>query len=140
LDSAMRGSTELAAFVTSCWATKLLDPDEPYQSPSRLANVKQRDFESKPFDVKSGTDCRLHIIGEPGQIKEIKKQKDADAEKVLAAVLKDSPNMGINKLREALKEAGFPKGAKWVTRKRGELTGTGVTWTQNDPVSHIHTL
>jgi AAA domain/Bifunctional DNA primase/polymerase, N-terminal/Primase C terminal 1 (PriCT-1) len=129
LDSAMRGSTELAAFVTSCWATKLLDLDEPYQSPSRLANVKQRDFESKPFDVKSGTDCRLHIIGEPGQIGEIKKQKDADAEKVLAALLKDSPNMGINKLREALKKAGFPKGAKWVTKKRTELAGTGVTLT-----------
>ncbi len=129
LDSALRGSTEIAAFLTSCWATRLTNPDEPYQSPSRLVNVKQRDFESKPFDVTSGPDCRLHIVGEPGQVKELKSQKDAEAEKVLAALLKDSPDMGINKLREALKKAGFPKGPKWVTKKRTELAGTGVTLT-----------
>jgi hypothetical protein len=123
----MRGSTELAAFVTSCWATKLLDPDEPYQSPSRLANVKQRDFESKPFDVKSGTDCRLHIIGEPGQITESKNKADADAEAVLAAILKESPKLGINKLQEALRAAGHKKGAKWVTKVRAAILGTGVT-------------
>ena len=127
LDSAMRGSTELAAFVTSCWATRLLDTDEPYQSPSRLANVKQRDFESKPFDVKSGTDCRLHIIGEPGQIAESKNKADADAEAVLAAILKESPKLGINKLQEALRCAGYKKGAKWVTKARTAILGTGVT-------------
>lgn len=129
LDSAMRGSTELAAFVTSCWATRLIDPDQPYNSPSLLMNVKQRDFESKPFEVTSGPDCRLHIAGEPGQIKELKSQKDADAEKVLAALLQGSPDMGINKLRDALKEAGFRKGPKWVTKKRAELRGSGVTLT-----------
>ena len=31
LDSAMRGSTELAAFVTCCWATRPMDPDSPYR-------------------------------------------------------------------------------------------------------------
>jgi hypothetical protein len=127
LDSAMRGSTELAAFVTCCWATRLLDTDEPYKSASLLVNVKQRDFESKPLQVISGPDCRLHIMGEPGQLTEIKKQKDVDAEKVLAALLKDSPNTGINKIRDALKDAGFRKGAKWVGRKRAELLGAGVT-------------
>lgn len=127
LDSAMRGSTELAAFVTSCWATKLLDPDDPYKSPSVLANVKQRDFESKPFEVTSDENCRLHIVGEPGQIGEIKKQKDLDAEKVLAALLKDDPKLGINKLREALKAAGFKRGVKWVTKAKVAVLGTGVT-------------
>jgi S-adenosylmethionine/arginine decarboxylase-like enzyme len=71
----------------------------------------------------------LHIVGEPGQIQEIKKQKDVDAEKVLAALLKESPDMGINKLRETLKEAGIRKGAKWVTQKRAELAGAGVSVT-----------
>ncbi len=127
LDSAMRGSTELAAFVSSCWATRLVSPDEPYSSPSLLVNVKQRDFESKPFEVTSDATCRMHIIGEPGQIAEIKSRKDAEAEQVLAALLKDSPDMGINKLRDALKAAGFKKGARWVTVKRAELAGTGVT-------------
>jgi hypothetical protein len=127
LDSALRGSTEIAAFVTSCWATRLTNDAQPYQSPSLLVNVKQRDFESKPFEVTSGPDCRLHIVGEPGQITEIKKQKDVDAEKVLAAILQQSPNMGVNKIRDALKDAGFRKGAKWVGKKRAELMGTGVT-------------
>ena len=117
LDSAMRGSTELAAFVTSCWATRLVNPDEPYNSPSLLVNCKQRDFESRPFEVTSDATCRMHIVGEPGQIAEIKSRKDAEAGQVLAALLKDSPNTGINKLRDALKEAGFRKGAKWVTMK-----------------------
>jgi hypothetical protein len=128
LDSAMRGSTELAAFVTSCWATRLLNTDEPYQSPSLLVNVKQRDFESKPFEATCGSDCRMRIVGEPGQVAEIKKREDVEAEKMIAAILKDSPNMGINKLQEALREAGHKKGVKWVTKKRSELLGTGVTY------------
>ena len=66
-----------------------------------------------------------------GQIKEVKSQKDAEAEAALAAILKESPDLGINKLRDALKEAGFRKGAKWVTKKRRELrgAGSGVTLT-----------
>jgi hypothetical protein len=118
LDSAMRGSTELAAFVTSCWATRLIDPDDAYNSRSLLVNVKQRDFESKPFEVTSDATCRMRIVGEPGQVAEIKKREDVEAEKLIAAFLKDSPNMGINKLQEALREAGHKKGVKWVTKAR----------------------
>ncbi len=127
LDSAMRGSTELAAFVTCCWATRLTNPDEPYQSPSLLVNVKQRDFESKPFEATSDATCRMHMIGEPGQITEIKKKADDDAKATLAAILKESPKMGINKIRDALKAAGHKKGPKWVTKERRTILGTGVT-------------
>jgi AAA domain len=66
LENAMRGSGELGAFVSSCWATRLQQPDEPYKSASYLVNVKQRDFESQPFEVTSGPDCRLHIVDKPG--------------------------------------------------------------------------
>jgi hypothetical protein len=127
LDSAMRGSSELAAFVTSCWATRLKDPDAPYNSSSLLVNVKQRDFESKPFEVTSDATCRLHILGEPGQISEIKSKKDAEAEQVLAALLKDSPKLGINKLQGALRDAGHRRGVNWVTKARAAVLGTGVT-------------
>jgi hypothetical protein len=127
LDSAMRGSTELAAFVTCCWATRLTDPDEPYKSPSLLVNVKQRDFESKPFEAMSDATCRMHIIGEPGQIAEIKSKADDEAKAALALILKESPKMGITKLRAALKTAGHPKGQKWVTKERTAILGTGVT-------------
>jgi hypothetical protein len=127
LDSAMRGSTELAAFVTCCWATRLTNPDEPYQSPSLLMNVKQRDFESKPFEATSDATCRMRIIGVPGQIAEIKSKADDDAKAALTAILKESPKMGINKIREALKAAGHKKGPKWVSKERGGILGTGVT-------------
>jgi hypothetical protein len=127
LDSAMRGSTELAAFVTSCWATRLIDANEPYQSPSLLVNVKQRDYESKPFEATCGADCRMRIVGEPGQLAELKDAKDAEAEKVLAALLERDPKMSIHNLRSALADAGFRKGVQWVTKARGRILGTGVT-------------
>jgi hypothetical protein len=131
LDSAMRGSTELAAFVTSCWATRLQNPDEPYKSPSLLVNVKQRDFESKPFVATCDENCRMRIAGEPGPIAELKSKADVEAEAALAAILKADPKMGINKLRAALKAAGKGRGQKWITRARAAILGTGVTLTSS---------
>jgi hypothetical protein len=128
LDSAMRGSTELAAFVTCCWATRLQDPDEPYQSPSLLVNVKQRDFESKPFEATCDKTCRMRIVGEPGQMVNLKSKADADAKTVLESILKESPKMGINKLQAALKDAGHKKGVQWVTKMRTAILGGGVTF------------
>jgi len=125
LDSAMRGSTELAAFVTCCWATRLMDPDDPYNSPSLLVNVKQRDFESKPFEATSDKTCRMRIVGEPGQITETR--ADTGAEAALALILKGSPKLGINKLQAALRTAGHKKGVKWVTKARAAILGTGVS-------------
>src|SRR5580700_8794548 len=125
LDSAMRGSTELAAFVTCCWATRLQNPDDPYNSPSLLVNVKQRDFESKPFEATCDKTCRMRMVGEPGQLPQYR--ADGQAESVLASILKESPNLGINKLQEALREAGHKKGVKWVTKARSAILGTGVT-------------
>jgi AAA domain/Bifunctional DNA primase/polymerase, N-terminal len=125
LDSAMRGSTELAAFVTCCWATRLQDVNDPYNSPSLLVNVKQRDFESKPFEATSDKSCRMRMVGEPGQVTSTR--VDAGAEAVLSSLLKDSPKAGINKLQEGLRAAGHKKGVKWVTKTRGAILGTGVT-------------
>jgi hypothetical protein len=52
LDDGLRGSSELAAFVDSCWVTELEDIKKPYESLSKMRNVKQRDFESDPFHLK----------------------------------------------------------------------------------------
>ncbi len=60
LDSAMRGSTELAAFVTCCWATRLADPDNPYQSPSLLVNVKQRDLRANHLKQRQTNRADAH--------------------------------------------------------------------------------
>jgi hypothetical protein len=125
----MRGSTELAAFVTCCWATRLKDPDDPYRSASLLVNVKQRDFESKPFEVVADETCRMRMVGVPGQVAEIKRRADAEAETALAAILKESPKAGINSIQKALKAAGHKKGVQWVTKARAALRGEGVTLT-----------
>jgi len=127
LDSAMRGSTELAAFVTCCWATKLRDPDNPYQSPSLLVNVKQRDFESKPFEVVADETCRMRIVGEPGGVAEIKSRANVEAESALAAILKESPGAGINRIQKMLRDAGHKKGVAWVQKTKAALSGIGVT-------------
>jgi hypothetical protein len=54
LENAMRGSGDFGAFLTACWGTKLQDPADPYKSTSFLSNLKQRDFESRDFEVTVG--------------------------------------------------------------------------------------
>ena len=65
LENAMRGSGDMGAFLACCWGTRLQDPEHPYRSTSYLENLKQRDFESTPFEVSCGDDCRMHIVADP---------------------------------------------------------------------------
>ena len=132
LENAMRGSGELGAFVSSCWATRLQDPASPYKSASYLTNVKQRDFESVPFEVTSGEDCRLHIVGKPGEhvklsVKAVGAPGNADGnEEAALQVIRDNPTMTIRDLVLKLKEAGIKRSKSWVGDKRYELFHTGV--------------
>jgi len=132
LENAMRGSGELGAFVASCWATRLQRPDEPYQSPSYLVNVKQRDFESKPFEVTSGPDCRLHIVDKPGdhvklKSKNVGRQADEDGmEEAALQVIRYNPTLSHEKIVGLLKDAGIKRGTSWVGNKRREMSSTGV--------------
>ncbi|WP_058189838.1 bifunctional DNA primase/polymerase [Terracidiphilus gabretensis] len=129
LDDGLRGSSELAAFVDSCWVTELEDTKKPYDSLSKMRNVKQRDFEIDPFRVKpTPGSYYLTMEGEPEPEAVLKSKKDDAAREALAAILNDSPKMGIHKLIDALKAKGHGRGAKWVTRTRGELLGTGATY------------
>jgi hypothetical protein len=131
LENAMRGSGELGAFVSSCWATRLQNPDEPYQSASFLTNVKQRDFESKPFEVTSGTDCRLHIVAPPGDVKLSGKTTGKPAnsdglEEIALQVIRDNPTLALRGITLKLKELGIKRSKSWVGDKRYELLNTGV--------------
>ena len=127
LENAMRGSGELGAFVSSCWATRLQNPAEPYQSASYLTNVKQREFQSKAFEVTSGEDCRLHIVGDPATRvatltphrgnKGNRDGMDDAAEAVIRAHVK----MPIRKLQEHLATLGIERGTTWVAKTRARI-------------------
>jgi Bifunctional DNA primase/polymerase, N-terminal/AAA domain/Primase C terminal 1 (PriCT-1) len=133
LENAMRGSGDMGAFLACCWGTRLQDPSKPYQSASYLENLKQRDFESKPFEVTSGEDCRLHIVGDP-RTREVTLQprkgnkgnkdgKDDAAE----AVIRANPKLKIKELEEQLKALGIQRGTTWIGKARARINGTGVT-------------
>jgi hypothetical protein len=124
LDNALRGSTELAAFVTCVWSTQLQNPDEPHTTPSNLKCVKQRGFASEPFQVSCDERFRMTMSG---TMDAIKTQKQVSSEVALAAILKESPTLGILKIRDALKAAGHKRGVKWITKAKIAALGTGVT-------------
>lgn len=131
LENAMRGSGEIGAFVTSCWATRLQDPARPYQSASYIVNVKQRDFESKPFEVTSGADFKLTYV--EGSTDAALKQRTAfqgnkdGKDEAALAVIKANPDLSVQKLADLLGEHGIARGREWVRRKKPEVCGTGST-------------
>jgi hypothetical protein len=126
LDDGLRGSSELAAFVDSCWVTELEDTKKPYESLSKVRNVKQRDFESDPFRLKPTPGSYvLTMEGDPGPEATLTSKKEKAAREALAAILNESPQMGINKLRDVLKAKGHSKGNKWVMLAKAEILGAG---------------
>jgi AAA domain-containing protein/primase-like protein len=129
LENAMRGSGELGAFVASCWATRLQDPAEPYRSASYLKNVKQRDFESKPFEVTSGSDCRLHIVDKPGDHVTLNGKiiSDRDGHEAEAMqIILDNPDLSLSKLVAIMAERGIKRSKSWVGNKRADVLHVGV--------------
>lgn len=124
LENAMRGSGDLGAFVSSCWATRLQDPDnDEWKSPSYMKNVKQRDFKSKPFEVTSDERGRLHLVAPPSvKVSLAKRQGNTGnkdrMEEMAFAVIKASPELSNAKLSDKLKDAGIDRSPEWVRRKR----------------------
>jgi len=126
LENAMRGSGELGAFISSCWATRLQNPDEPYQSASFFTNVKQRDFQSSPFEVTSGPDCRLHIVGVPGGAVLISKatgsKVDKDGKRAAAdAIIMANWSLSLRQLVELLNAADIKREKDWVSKAKKRL-------------------
>jgi hypothetical protein len=131
LENAMRGSGELGAFVSCCWATRLQEPTDPYNSASYVTNVKQRDFESKPFEVTSGPDCRLHIVSRPGDAVLSRRQPGARSnrdgkEDDALTVIRDNPKASVRTLVAMLADVGIKRSLAWVSGKRAEIGGSGV--------------
>lgn len=130
LDNAMRGSSELTAFLSSCWATRLQDPEHPYESASLLKHVKPRDFEADPFEVITDREtCRMTFVeGSRGASVAKKTNANADGKEETALdVIRDNPNLSLSKLVLKLKEMGITRSKSWVGEKRYEVHHTGVT-------------
>ncbi len=134
LENAMRGSGELGAFISSCWATRLQDSDpaNAWTTASYLTNVKPRDFESLPFEVTSGKDCRLHIVAAPSTNVKLNskpqgKPADADGrEDEALAVIQANPDLAQVKITLLLRDLGIKRSRAWVGNKRFELHNKGV--------------
>jgi Bifunctional DNA primase/polymerase, N-terminal/AAA domain len=130
LENSMRGSGELSAFLFSCWATRMQDPEDAYDTPNLLKQVKSRDFESKPFEVTTSREtCRMTFVeGSEGAVV-IGKSKKADAdgkEDIALQVIRDNPKLSIRKLAAKMKDLGIKRSPSWVGNKRFEVLGVGV--------------
>jgi hypothetical protein len=128
LENAMRGSGELGAFVASCWATRLQDPSDSHNCRSYLSNVKQRDFESKPFEVENAPakDCSFVIVAEPSTNVVLSHKSTArPGDEGARAWLQAHPELSIRKAADGLKAAGYKRGPTWVKDRRYEwMQGT----------------
>jgi hypothetical protein len=132
LENAMRGSGDMGAFLASCWGTKLQDPTDPYKSASFVSNLKQRDFESKDFELTCDEDCRMHIVGDPATRavslqtrKGNKANKDGKDEAAEAAITANL-TMPIRKMKEHLASLGIERGTSWISQARSRLKGDAV--------------
>jgi hypothetical protein len=122
LESIMRGSGDMGAFLASCWGTRLQNPEEPYQSASYLKNVKPRDFESEPFEVTSGADCRLHIVGEPGKHVVISNKSSDDNDAVAELFIREHLHLSTHKIEKLFKEQGIStKRRTWIGKVQTRL-------------------
>jgi hypothetical protein len=127
LDDGLRGSSELAAFVDSCWVTELENTKEPYTSLSKMRNVKQRDFVVDPFKLKPTPDSYyLTMEGKPEPEAVVSSRTEAAAREALVAILKESPKMGVNKLQKALRAKGHGMGTGRLSKLLQEIKGGGA--------------
>jgi hypothetical protein len=127
LESALRGSGDLGAFLTCCWGTRLQDPARPYESLSYLENLKQRDFSSTPIEVTCGPDLRMQYAKpNHGNIAVLTPRRaykgNVDGmEEAAIALLKENAKLSIREISALLKERGIKRGKTWVSERRYEL-------------------
>ena len=104
LQNAVRGSSEIAAMLSMCWATRLNEPAKRFESTSRMYPLKVREFEALPFDF--GCDratAACSIIGEPAPVAVLQTWKADVKRAIMEELLKHDPEMGVNKIMAVLK-------------------------------------
>jgi hypothetical protein len=118
----IRGSSELGAAMAACWGLAMLGSD--WADNTRMTQVKRREFECDPplFDFSCDMNTAIcSYVAEATTGAGKKKQDDSAARAAAAEILATNPETGINKLRELLKERGFPVGNKRVGEMKSEI-------------------
>ena len=136
LENSLRGSSELGAFITNCWATRLQDPSDQFATNSYMNNVKPRDYEDKPpaFELApvKGSYRMTYVEGSEGAqlacATLFKKDADGKADGAIA-VIKAHPEASLSELEKLTEEAGCPRKKSWISRERAALRGSGNTLT-----------
>jgi len=129
LETALRGSGDVGAFLASCWGTKLQDPDRPYESASFLSNLKMRDFESQDFEVTCSSDFRMRIVGDPAtricqtEVPVMAVATKTDRTRRLRKLYAANIGMSVRKLQEYLASLNIERGTTWIAKARARLTG-----------------
>jgi AAA domain len=126
LENCMRGSGDLGAFLACCWGTRLQDPQRPYESRSYLENLKQRDFESQPFEVTCDADCRMRIASDPAATVTLQTRRgnkgNKDGKDVAAkAVIRANLSTSARDLEVKLAEVGIDRRKTWIAKAQARI-------------------
>jgi RecA-family ATPase len=134
LQNAVRGSSEIAAMLSMCWATRLNQPDKRFDSTSRLYPLKVREFDALPFDFGCDRETAMcSVIGEPATIGALKNRKADERRAIMEELLRHDPDIGVNRIQAVLKErTGSGGKADWISNEkkrilRGNTGGTVLT-------------
>ena len=137
LENSMRGSGDFGAFVTSCWATRLDEPEKTFDSLSRVKHVKQRDFQGKPFLLRSDRQSGLLtyaadiVIREDGKEKPGRKANMDRKDEEAHAFIRAHMDLSGSELAAGLAAQGIDRRKTWCNEVKTKLRGTGLTVTAN---------
>ncbi|MGC2656434.1 MAG: bifunctional DNA primase/polymerase [Bryobacteraceae bacterium] len=131
LQNALRGSSELAAMLSMCWATRKNDPKDHWGSISTMYPMKVREFEALSFEFACDREtAACTIVGDPATSSELQSrkvaQRDTSARTLMEKLLASDPAIGVTKLRKALTAAKCGKKQDWVSTIKAEILGSGV--------------
>ena len=138
LENALRGSGELGAAVSTCWATRLQDPDPAVCriTPSLLVNVKQRDFEAKSFEAVSTPGYRMHFVeGSDGAVVKIRTNANADGKDEAAeALIRQFIGLSGAAIETKMREAGIDRRKSWICARKKVLIQRDYEQMQKDGI------
>lgn len=133
LEICVRGSSDLGALLTACWATRLQNEKEPYKCASYVECVKQRDFEAcEPFELMSSERGIMTVHDGSPTVKlngglggnRFATNRDGQ-EKHALAYIKQHPDLSLRELEQGLKGIGIERKKDWIGKKRKELSADG---------------